>query len=118
MVAKSGASTVKPALLIGPKLVNHDGEAFENCCWMAQMLGEGESAVLVLWVASKVGRESGKSFAWMSIQATCTRLIGLITFLQSAHVLDITSGLKDKFRCWLQPLRNYRSVQRGPCTVF
>ena len=76
MVAKSGASTVKPALLIGPKLVVWQiiicGQTFENCCWMGQKSGEGESAVLVLWAASQAGREGGKSLAWMSIQAICT----------------------------------------------
>ena len=46
--------------------------------------------MLVLWVAAQAGRESGKSLAWMSIQATCTHLI--------QYWLDylLAPGLKDK----------------------
>jgi len=67
MVAKSGVTTVKPALLIGPKMV-----CLWQCLdqlWLHGLQGEGESSMLVLWVASQAGREGGKSLASVSIQA-------------------------------------------------
>ena len=37
--------------------------------------GEGESSLLVLWVASETGREGGKSLACLSIQANQTAYV-------------------------------------------
>ena len=91
MVAKSGASTVKPALLIGPKMVNNCfWQNIENgrTGWLRYVLGEGESVVLVLWVASQVGRESGNSHAWVSFQACFAHPIDWLFLFFCTHHSD------------------------------